>query len=164
MNTVENEQRSPCLLRGKLLVRSTVGSHRIASSFELSRTAPHRRPARHHFTSSSSVSKRQPRRKLTHSPLSPAHTAHSRMQTRTRRGARRRGSLTGALRLCRPPRFPPFRPASSLFDDGPSGALVRWRVAGGCAVCLRCGVVVWKCCSDAARVVQDARVLRDEMR
>jgi hypothetical protein len=154
-----------CLLRGNLLVRSTVGSHRSASSLELSRTAPHRRPARYHITySSSSVSKRQPRRKLTHFPLSPAHIAHSRMQTRTRRGARTRRSLTGALRLCRPPRFPPFRPASSLSGDGPSGALVRWRVAGGCAVCLQCGVMVWKCGSDAARVVQDARVVRDEMR
>jgi hypothetical protein len=143
------EQRSPCLLRGKLLVRSTVGSHRSASSLELSRTAPpSRAPPHHQHLLQRQQKATEAQAHTLPSSLSPAHTAHSRMQTRTRRGARRRRSLTGALRLCRPPRFPPFRPASSLSGDGPSGALMRWRVSGGCAVCLQCGVVVWRCGSD----------------
>jgi hypothetical protein len=140
-------------------------SDRIALRRPSSYLAPHCTAVPRATTSPPPASAKGNRGASSHTPpTSPAHTAHSRMQTRMRRGARRRRSLTGALRLCHPPRFPPFRPASSLSGDRPSGALVRWRVAGGCAVCLQCGVVVWGCCSHAARVVQDARVVRDEMR
>jgi hypothetical protein len=148
----------PCLLRGNLLVRSTVGSHRIASSLELSRTAPPSRASPLYLL----LQRQQKATEARAHTLPPVTSARCAFEDADE--ARRQRSLTGALRLCRPPPLPPFRPASSLSGDRPSGALVRWRVAGGCAVCLRCGVVVWKCCSDAARVVQDARVLRDEMR
>jgi hypothetical protein len=144
-------------------------SDRIASHCVVPRAtmylAPHRTAVPRATTSTTPpppASAKGNRGASSHTPA-PCHQRTLRIRG-CRRGARRRRSLTGALRLCRPPRFPPFRPASSLSGDGPSGALVRWRVAGGSAVCLQCGVLMWKCCSDAARVVQDARVVRDEMR
>jgi hypothetical protein len=159
--------------RQAALVRSTVGSHRIASSLELSRTAPHRTapPSRAPPHHQHLLLQRQ--QKATEAQ---AHTLPSPCHQRTLRIRGRDEARADDAALPAPSAFAALRvsrPSALLAACRAMGRVVPL-CAGVWLVAVRCvcgvsavwcgGVEVWKCCSDAARVVQDARVVRDEMR